>query len=111
MKAMPVSLPTSIALFVDKITVKRMADDSVKMQDKIAHAFHAILTDFDSCRSGQNKSKKNAAPKIVATNTPTKMLYEKDPTISWLLTVTSEPSVLEYFWTYLRSEMYSGSCC
>jgi len=44
------------------------------------HTFHAILTLLLSCRSGQKRSKKNAAPKMKATKTPAKILYEAAPT-------------------------------
>ena len=39
-----------------------------------AHIFQARCTDLLSFRSGQNRSKKKAAPNIVATAIPTKML-------------------------------------
>lgn len=80
--SMPVALPTNLARFVDKITVNTIAEESVKIHDRIEQAFHAIRTDLDSCLSGQNRSKKNAAPKMVATKTPVKMLYENAPMIS-----------------------------
>jgi hypothetical protein len=47
---------------------------NVNMHANTEHARHAILTALDSLRSGQNRSKKNAAPKMVATKIPTKML-------------------------------------
>lgn len=47
-----------------------------------AEIFHESRTAFVSIRSGQKRSKKNAAPKTVATAMPTKMLKEAMPTTS-----------------------------
>ena len=55
------------------------AEDRVNMGAKMAQIRHAHLTDFDSCLTGQKRSKKKAAPKMVATKTPTKILYDAAP--------------------------------
>lgn len=51
--------------------------------------FHASLTDLDSERSGQKRSKKKPDPKIVATAMPMKMLKEAMPMKSLLWTEAS----------------------
>lgn len=60
------------------------ADASIITDTTTPDIFHASRTDLLSCLSGQNRSKKNAAPKMVATETPTKMLYEAAPMKSLL---------------------------
>lgn len=50
------------------------AEHRIAMDAMMAHIRQASLTEGDSDRSGQKRSKKNAAPKMVATNTPAKML-------------------------------------
>lgn len=64
------------------MTVRLMALARTNSTERTEQIFHANWTGFDSFRSGQKRSKKNAAPKMVATNTPAKMLYEKDPMMS-----------------------------
>ena len=64
------------------------AQDKVNRQAKTEQIFHANLTALDSLRSGQKRSKKKAAPKMVATKIPTKMLYEAIPMKLLLWTVT-----------------------
>jgi hypothetical protein len=56
------------------ITVIASASAKTIAQTTTAEAFHALLTHGASLRSGQNRSKKNPAPKTVATAIPTKML-------------------------------------
>jgi hypothetical protein len=55
----------------------------------IEQIFHASLTDLDSERSGQKRSKKPPDPKIVATAMPMKMLKEAMPMKSLLWTEAS----------------------
>ena len=63
-----------VALCVATMTVRARASARPRMQAKTAQNFQANLTDLLSCLSGQKRSKKNPAPKIVATNIPTNML-------------------------------------
>lgn len=60
-------------------TVRASTSANAMMETTREQIFHANRTAVLSYRSGQNKSKKNAAPKIVATAMPTKMLYEAIP--------------------------------
>ena len=96
----PPASPVKVARCVANTTVKRIAEESVKMHASTEHAFHATRTAYDSCLSGQKRSKKKAAPKMVATKTPTNMLYEKAPTISLLETEIWLPSWAEWPSTY-----------
>lgn len=83
--------PVKTARCVDRTTVRTIALDRAKQHASTEQIRHAFLTPIISCLSGQKRSKKKAAPKIVATKTPTKMLYEKDLTKSSLSTVTDCP--------------------
>lgn len=67
-------------------TVMTTAELPIIAQASIAQAHHARRTPVSSCRSGQKRSKKNAAPKIVATVTPATMLYAALPMKSLLCT-------------------------
>lgn len=55
-------------------TVKAKASASAIMETVTEDIFHASLTDLDSERSGQKRSKKKPDPKIVATAMPMKTL-------------------------------------
>jgi hypothetical protein len=66
-------VPLTYALLAATMYVYASASARASRHAKMAQAFHAIFTDGDSWRSGQKRSKKNAAPKIVATNIPTKI--------------------------------------
>ena len=61
------SVPDTYAALVATMTVYASAADSVKRQARTEQMRHAILTAGDSARSGQNRSKKKAEPKMVAT--------------------------------------------
>jgi hypothetical protein len=65
-------------------TVKARASARAIKETVREHIFHASLTDFDSERSGQKRSKKKPEPNIVATAMPTKILKEAMPTKSLL---------------------------
>jgi len=78
------SVPVMYALLLATIYVYARASARAARQAKTEQTFQAVLTPFDSCRSGQKRSKKKAAPKMVATKMPTKMLYEAIPTKSLL---------------------------
>lgn len=67
--------------------VRVRALESAMMAAMMAQIRQASLTEGDSWRSGQNKSKKKPAPKMVATNIPTNILYDAAPTKSLLCTV------------------------
>lgn len=56
------------------------ADAKCAKAARTPHTFQAILTLLLSCLSGQKRSKKKSAPKMNATKTPAKMLYEAAPT-------------------------------
>ena len=64
------------------------AELSIIIETTTAHIFHANRTDGLSYLSGQKRSKKNAAPKIVATEIPTNILYEAAPMKLLLWTLT-----------------------
>lgn len=66
-------VPVTYADLVATMSVYARASARASMHARTAQAFQAILTEGDSWRSGQKRSKKNAAPKIVATKMPTKM--------------------------------------
>lgn len=68
------SVPVTYAAFDATMYVYASAQESVSMHANTEQARHASFTARLSLRSGQNKSKKKAAPKIVATKMPTKML-------------------------------------
>ena len=72
--ALPASVPVTCALLAATMYVYANAHESVSMHAKTEHARQAVFTARDSCRSGQKRSKKKAAPKMVATKMPTKML-------------------------------------
>jgi hypothetical protein len=74
------SIPVAYARFVATMYVYGSAQASVSTHAKTEQMRQASLTPRDSKRSGQNRSKKKAAPKMVATKTPTKMLKEPMPT-------------------------------
>lgn len=74
LSAFAASVPVTYALFVATMYVYASAHDSVSAQANTEHARQAIFTARDSWRSGQKRSKKKAAPKMVATKMPTKML-------------------------------------
>ena len=65
--AVAASVPDTYALFVARMMVYARAAERVRQQANTEHTRHAILTLLDSWRSGQNRSKKNAEPKMVAT--------------------------------------------
>jgi hypothetical protein len=73
-------VPETYALWLATMYVYASAQESVKRHAKMEQIFQANLTALDSFRSGQNRSKKKAVPKMVATKIPTKMLYEAMPT-------------------------------
>jgi hypothetical protein len=66
-------VPVTYALLAATMYVYASASASARTQERTAQAFQASFTEADSWRSGQKRSKKNAAPKIVAMKTPTKM--------------------------------------
>ena len=68
------SVPVTYADFDATMYVYASAQDRVSMHAKTEQARHASFTARDSWRSGQKRSKKKAAPKMVATKMPTKML-------------------------------------
>lgn len=72
--ALAASVPVTYALLAATMYVYASAQDSVSRHAKTEHARQAVLTARDSWRSGQKRSKKKAAPKMVATKMPTKML-------------------------------------
>lgn len=82
------SVPVKYADLVARMMVNAMASERVNMHARTEQTRHAILTDVDSLRSGQKRSKKKAEPNMVATYTPTKMLKDAMPTKSLLCTVT-----------------------
>jgi len=59
--------PTRTARCVTKITVSTSPLDKAKQHASMEQMRQAILTPRTSRRSGQKRSKKKAAPKIVAT--------------------------------------------
>lgn len=69
-------------------TVIVRADPNMTKHSATAQIFHAHFTPRSSCLSGQKRSKKNAPPKINATEIPAKMLYEAAPMKSLLWTLT-----------------------
>lgn len=70
-----------------KRTVIARALANAMMVTTTADIFHANRTALLSCRSGQKRSKKNPAPKMVAMAIPTKILYDATPTKSLLYMV------------------------
>ena len=82
--ALAAFVPETYALWLATMYVYASAQESVKRHAKMEQIFQANLTALDSLRSGQKRSKKKADPKMVATNMPTKMLYEAMPTKSLL---------------------------
>lgn len=68
------SVPVTYAALDATMYVYASAQERVSMHAKTEQARHAIFTARDSLRSGQKRSKKKAAPKMVATKMPTKML-------------------------------------
>jgi hypothetical protein len=56
-----------VALCVATMTVRAKASARPMIHASTEQNFQANRTDLLSCLSGQNKSKKNAAPNIVAT--------------------------------------------
>ena len=67
-------------------TVIVRAELNIMIDTTTADIFQERRTALLSCLSGQKRSKKNADPKMVATATPTKILYEAAPTKLLLLT-------------------------
>lgn len=68
------------------------------MQARIAQIFHASRTALLSCRFGQKRSKKNPAPNIVATKTPTKILKDAMPMKSSLYSDELDVRVTNRCW-------------
>lgn len=66
-------VPLTYALCDATMYVYATASAKARRHANTAQAFQASLTERDSWRSGQKRSKKNAAPKMVATKMPTKM--------------------------------------
>lgn len=60
-------VPVTYALFLASMMVNASAHASVIRHASTEQMRHAIFTLGDSCLSGQNRSKKKAEPKIVAT--------------------------------------------
>jgi hypothetical protein len=63
-----------------RLTVYAIASARQPSVTTTADIFQERITALLSWRSGQKRSKKKAAPKIVATEMPIKMLYEAIPT-------------------------------
>jgi hypothetical protein len=91
------STPVTYALFAATMYVYASAQESVSAHARTEQARHAIFTARDSRRSGQKRSKKKAAPKMVATKMPTKMLYEAMPMKLMLCMVAPGAWVATYF--------------
>ena len=64
--AVALSAPVTYALCIATITVSPSAADRVSKQASTDQTRQAILTEVDSCRSGQKRLEKKALPKIVA---------------------------------------------
>jgi hypothetical protein len=75
----PILTTLSICKCRSNHTVNVNAELSIIIVTTTAEIFHEIRTCLHSCLSGQNRSKKKAAPKMNATAIPTKMLYDAAP--------------------------------